>query len=83
MVIMSPAPSTRGRPRNDLTVPGMMIASDIPVVAWGAHGSHPRHQARRDRIAGPDLRCLRTTGDGEPRHPRMLATTTLLVRWNP
>jgi hypothetical protein len=57
------------------------------VVAWGAHGAHPQHRARRALVtgilAGLDLRCLGVTRDGEPRHPCRLAYDTPLTSWEP
>lgn len=78
-------------PYNDLLL-SVMLRPDRstvmgPVVAaWGNHGRlQGRGRAVTDMLtrAGVQLRCLGTTGAGEPCHPLYLAKTTPLCPYPP
>jgi hypothetical protein len=53
------------------------------VVCWGANAQGYPNQVERvvKALGDAPLFCLGTTDDGQPRHPLMLAYSTVLVPW--
>ena len=65
-----------------------MRSAPVVIAAWGPLSKLPKSLRRRwltvCRIAdeaGAKLMCFGTAGDGQPRHPLMLAYDTPLIEW--
>lgn len=67
-------------PQNDQVIKFLAGGKNITIAAWGIHG---RIQARDLQIKKlvPDLYCLGTTKNGDPRHPLYLRADAPLIKW--
>ncbi|MDJ0467039.1 DUF1643 domain-containing protein [Streptomyces sp. H27-C3] len=73
-------------PYNDSFIHHAVQACETVVVAWGSHGViNDRGRQVADRLwdQGIGMRCLGTTGSGQPLHPLYLHGTTPLVPYAP
>ncbi|WP_028732125.1 DUF1643 domain-containing protein [Rhizobium leguminosarum] len=76
-------------PENDDYIAQAIRDADIHIVAWGPLAKLPRPLRSRWRgvvdvldRAGARPMCWGTAGDGQPRHPLMIAYATPLVPWS-
>ena len=67
-------------PLNIEYVQALALGAERVILAWGAHARPYVDHVRRvvTSIKARPLWCLGTTGDGQPRHPLMLAYSTKL-----
>lgn len=72
--IMKSEPEPVGE-ENDATLKRFTTGAGIVIAAWGVHGTH-RERAGEVVAKFPNLHCLGTTKDGQPRHPLYLPKTT-------
>lgn len=73
-------------PDNDAAIADSVSGSGMVIAAWGNHGALqnpstglPRHgEVLQLLVAGStnEIRCLGTTGSGQPRHPLYVSATT-------
>lgn len=73
-------------PYNDSFIRHAAGACETLVVAWGSHGTLNRRGRRVTDLLwdqGVALRCLGTTGSGQPRHPLYLHGKTPLLPYAP
>lgn len=73
-------------PYNDSFIHHAVQACETLVVAWGSHGDiNDRGRQVADRLwdQGVAMRCLGTTGTGQPLHPLYLPGTTPLAPYAP
>lgn len=82
------APDAIG-PENDAYLGKIMGDADLIVAAWGPLSKLPIRLRKRwlaikstADLLGKTLHCLGTAGDGQPRHPLMLAYDTPLTEWS-
>lgn len=75
-------------PYNDGHLLRILIDSDVTIVAWGRSDKVPRHLRSRfkyivdiAKALDRKLYCFGTCDDGHPKHPVMIAYSSILKSW--